>query len=273
MQQYISFLQIEATLSDLAVQLQAASGKDSIISQADLDRLLLPIYPADTPRAQTLAALFNLAMLLETEKRPRISRSDIDRTLKVVREQILPALRLVEGPLSIQAANDLYLYGVAYTDLAGKLKAYVYELLQRPAAGLVLQLRPLLKGLRFNTFHRGEADIAVDFAPFNADRISNATFLLSLEESGNPDWEGISYRFGRANEDPFTPKAFWDEFVGSHPEESDRERAQAVERLWKMHLHGSRPLRYDNDGVTYFVFAGINGLNEMVFMLYQYIWT
>jgi hypothetical protein len=276
-QAFLSIAQLQAAVLDAAHTLKSTSGNDAFISQDDLEKLLRAVYDAlETERGHVLSALFNVAQITEPAKGGRITRNDIDRAVQVTFEQILPEFRLIPGDLSAPAEFALNLLGFEYTDMARKLKTYANWLQTRPAQHLTTQLRPLVNNLYFNTFHQNNTGIQVDFVPFGRyPAITAATFLDALESSGNQTWEQARQFLGTANEQPGTLAEFWREFPTLQNEGADRARALAVERLWRMHLGPSRFLRFDNAAyeTTYFVVAGLNGSNEMVFMWLRYLWT
>ncbi|MDX1908898.1 MAG: hypothetical protein SF053_17815 [Bacteroidia bacterium] len=273
---HISIAQLQAALLDTAVALQAAAGNDAFISQDDLEKLLLSVYGArETERGHVIASLYNMAQLTESPG-GRITRKDIDRAVQLTLEQILPELRLEPGGLSAPAEFALNLLGIDYSIMARNLKSYAHWLQARPAAELVTHLRPLVHNLYFNTFHQQDTSIQVGFAPFgHYPAISAATFVMALEQSGDPAWEQASQLLGTANEQPGTLTAFWREFPTLQNEGVDQARALAVERLWRMHLSPSRLLRFDHSvyETTHFVVAGLNGNHEMVYMLLRHLWS
>lgn len=276
MHENISIAQIQATLQDVAIHLKSASGNDAFISQSDLEKLFPTLYATDTERAQLLSALYAIAAITESAEGGRITRKDIDRAVQVVVQKVMPEYRLVPGPLSAAAESALMLLGVDYVTMARHLKTYVNKLHTLPANELALQLQALTSNLYFNTFHQNDTGILVDSVPFGAPILSGASFLLALETSGNPNWEGVRQSVGAENENPGTDiQDFWATFPTLQNEGPDRERALATDRLWHMHLSQSKFLRFDNPAFesTHFFVAGVNGRSELVFMMLRYLWT
>jgi len=272
----ISIAQLYATLEEVAQQLKNASGNDTFISRADIDALLLPIYASDLERAYLLGALLSIAEITEPANGGRITRQDIDRAVQVVREKVIPAFHLLLGDLSVAAELSLATLGIDYINMARTLKVYTQKQNTTSAQELVLQLRQLTQNLYFNGFQQNNTSIVTDFAPFRATELNGTTFLQALETAGNPDWEGVAFRFGNEVEnDGTTIEDFWATFRTLQNEGAERERALAVERLWRSRLSQSRHIRFDNSSLetTHFVVAGLNGSQEVVFMLIQYIWT
>lgn len=274
MYENISLAQILATLDDVSIQLKNAAGYDAFISQPDLDQLLLPIYASDIERAYLLGALFAIAGITEPTAGGRITKNDIDRATQIIIEKVIPQYRLVPGTLSVAAEADLFLRGVDYIQVAGRLKDYVNKRHALAAQILVEELRPLVLNLYFNSFHQQDTGIYVDAIPFPYTRVSGASFLEALALSGNQQWQDANQLFGQEIEHGATIEDFWDAFPGLQNEGADRERALQVERLWKMHFCQARYLRFDNSAydTTHFVVTGVNGSGELVFMWLRYLW-
>lgn len=254
--------------------LKAAAGRDVIISNDDLAKLLQTL--AGTPMQDFATALYQLALAQEPAGNVRVTKSDIDKIVRLAEDKILGEFDLPSLPLSPAEAARLQEQNAAFLPLATLWKQQVKEQEEEKLSAEVLaaELAELVKGLLFHKFYPEQANIQVyTLAPVLADLNLDA-FVNALGDPNNTQevleqWERLGNSY---IEEPVAN--FLQQFpVVQKPE--NQARGAAVVHLLQTQLHDLQYYRFNSDyyeNSTYYV-AGLSSEQKVVVLVQTDFWN
>ena len=213
----VSISQLYAALQKATETLRSTAGDDHFISKQDV---LLKLATLEGAERVAIESLYTFLLSQESNKRGRVTLSDLDRAIPLMEEKILPQFRLLPGQLAEETRLALESLGQPSIDLAAALKEYASENVIPAPVDLAKTLEDLAGSLEPVGYHCGS------YKPFKSVCLPGSIDTLSAESFV----EVVSKYYIDFNHtiERFTP-ANRDFFLGFTEQQQPQNKSKAME--------------------------------------------